>query len=492
MLLAISAWILMTVRQYNARRLRKGLVYPPGPYPLPLLGNLFQFPTSSWWLKLTVLGQRFGPLVHLSMGSKHVVLIGSQETAIELLEGTNSADRPQFIMAGDLMGFGVSIAFIGYGERWRTYRRISHRVMSVTAVQMYNDMLAKEAIRLVRSLVQDPQSYREQMRFSLGRTIVEVIYGIDCPTPDNTYIKVAEETLENITHAVIPGSFMVDIIPWLKYLPYIGLPFQKHAREGQKQVKLMVERPFKHVHRERSNGTAKPSFTSSLLDGEIGLAESSDRDSIVSWAAATMYGAAGETMHATLLNFILAMTQNPAVQKKAQAEIDSVVGRLRSPSFDDRPHLPYVNALVKELTRWRVVLPLGVPHMCYEDIQYKGYFLPKGAILIPNVWSISQDPVRYKDPLTFDPERFIKQNPEVDPLGFAFGYGPRICVGRNFAINQIYIFVASLLWALDITPFDNKNVPEPEYTTGFIRAPLPFLCNITPRHPGVEDISNMF
>lgn len=115
---------------------------------------------------------------------------------------------------------------------------------------------------------------------------MEVIYGIDCPTPDNTvsfspvlrswhcseirkYIKVAEETLENITHAVIPGSFMVDIIPWcayfvifpdyctdfdfvtVKYLPYIGLPFQKHAREGQKQVKLMVERPFKHVHRER-------------------------------------------------------------------------------------------------------------------------------------------------------------------------------------------------------------------------------------------------
>lgn len=98
--------------------------------------------------------------------------------------------------------------------------------------------------------------------------------------------------------------------------------------------------------------------------------------SIFEWTAA------GETMHATLLNFILAMTQNPAVQKKAQAEIDSVVrgfftsprfplphteipgnikvGRLRSPSFDDRPHLPYVNALVKELTRWRVVLPLGI------------------------------------------------------------------------------------------------------------------------------------
>lgn len=62
------------------------------------------------------------------------------------------------------MGFEPSIALIGYGERWRTYRRISHQVMSVTAVQMYNDMLAKEAMRLVRSLAQDPRSYKEQMR----------------------------------------------------------------------------------------------------------------------------------------------------------------------------------------------------------------------------------------------------------------------------------------------------------------------------------------
>jgi len=250
----------------------------------------------------------------------------------------------------------------------------------------------------------------------------------------------------------------------------------------------MVRRPFDHVHRTRSDGTAKPSFTSSLLDGEIGLAQSSERDDIVSWAAATMYGAAGETTQTTLSSFILAMTLNSAVQKKAQAEIDNVVGRLRMPNFSDRPHLPYVNALIKEVTRWKVALPLGIPHMCREDIQYKEYFLPKGTVLIPNQWSISQDPVYYKDPEVFDPERYLKKVPELDPFSFVFGFGPRTCLGKNFAINQIYILVVSLLWAFDISPIDNADIPKPLYSSGFVSAPLPYLCNIVPRHSGVEEL----
>ncbi|KAF5310610.1 hypothetical protein D9619_007764 [Psilocybe cf. subviscida] len=487
LILACSTLIFLALRPLSVAS--KRFIYPPGPRALPLFGNLFEFPTSRWWFKFTELGEKFGILIHLSVAGRHIVVIKSQEIAKELLEGTSTADRPPFVMAGELMGFGISIAFIGYGERWRTYRRISHQVMSITAVQMYHEMQEKEARRLVHAFVKDPQSYREQLRFTVGRTIMDAIYGIDCATPDDTYIKVAEATLDNITHAIIPGSFVVDAVPWLKYLPYIGLPFQKHVRDGRKQVQLMVQRPFQHVLRNRENGTAKPSFTSSLLDGEIRLRETAERNDIVSWAAATMYGAAGETMLATLLNFILSMAQNPGIQQKAFAEIESVVGRQRCPNFSDQPRLPYVNALIKEVTRWRVVLPLGIPHMCRDDTQYKDYILSKGTILIPNVWSISRDPVYYKDPQVFNPERFLEEGPELDPFGFVFGFGPRTCVGKNFAINQLYIFVASLLWAFEIAPVDNKEIPNPAYSSGFVSAPVPFLCKITPRHSGVEELT---
>ena len=98
------------------------------------------------------------------------------------------------------------------------------------------------------------------------------------------------------------------------------------------------------------------------------------------------------------------MTLYPEVQKKAQAEIDAVVGPNRLPDFHDRPTLPYINAIVKELTRWHLVVPLGrpfviiiiattltssegIPHMSTVDDEYNGFYIPKGTIMIGNAWS---------------------------------------------------------------------------------------------------------
>jgi cytochrome P450 len=76
----------------------------------------------------------------------------------------------------------------------------------------------------------------------------------------------------------------------------------------------------------------------------------------------------------------------PDVQKKAQAELDEVVGRGKSPTFADYDHLPYIRALVKETLRWRSAFPLGIPHRVIQDDTYEGYRIPKGATCIPNVW----------------------------------------------------------------------------------------------------------
>ncbi len=89
---------------------------------------------------------------------------------------------------------------------------------------------------------------------------------------------------------------------------------------------------------------------------------------------------------ASVRAFFLAMAMYPDIQRKAQEELDRVVGRTRLPDFEDRNNLPYVNAVVKELTRWNVVAPMGLPHAALEDDEYNGYFIPKGSIVIANVW----------------------------------------------------------------------------------------------------------
>lgn len=82
------------------------------------------------------------------------------------------------------------------------------------------------------------------------------------------------------------------------------------------------------------------------------------------------------------------MTLYPDVQKKAQAEIDEVVGTGRLPGFEDRENLPYTNALVKESLRWHPVGPMGLPHVSTEDDMYEGYFIPKGSLLLANIWFV--------------------------------------------------------------------------------------------------------
>lgn len=145
------------------------------------------------------------------------------------------------------------------------------------------------------------------------------------------------------------------------------------------------------------------------------------------------------------------MSLHPDAQKKAQAELDAVVGPDRLPRIKDYDRLPYINAVVKETLRWQIVAPLGVPHVSQEDDVYNGYFIPAGTILMANSWcalrpsrsigcgsyifyrAMVNDPSVYPDPKEFRPERFMKDgkfNPEVqDPGHFAFGYGRRY-VGR--------------------------------------------------------------
>ena len=140
-------------------------------------------------------------------------------------------------------------------------------------------------------------------------------------------------------------------------------------------------------------------------------------------------------------SLFLAMAVNPEVQVKAQQEIDRVIGNDRLPGFEDRDHLPYINAICSELLRWLPAAPLGVPRLLLDDDHYNGFHFPKNSIFLVNAWyatsvmhrfvfsfqcrGLLHDPERYPNPSKFDPERYTKAHPEQDPRTIAFGYGRR-------------------------------------------------------------------
>ncbi|PRD21741.1 UNVERIFIED_CONTAM: Cytochrome P450 2J2 [Trichonephila clavipes] len=125
----------------------------------------------------------------------------------------------------------------------------------------------------------------------------------------------------------------------------------------------------------------------------------------------TFFGAGSETVRLTVDWLALTMAAYPEVQKKVQAEIDNVVGRERMPSWDEHEKLPYTEAVIMELMRWRTIIPINVLRYTLWDTTLNGYFIPKDSVVVANLWSVHHNPKYWgADAETFRPERFLTKD----------------------------------------------------------------------------------
>ncbi|THV03792.1 cytochrome P450 [Dendrothele bispora CBS 962.96] len=190
---------------------------------------------------------------------------------------------------------------------------------------------------------------------------------------------------------------------------------------------------------------------------------------------------------ATSATFILAMALNPEVQKKAQAEIDRVIGTDKVPTIADASKLPYTMAVLKETMRWHPPVPLSIPRRTTQDDTFNKYFIPKDTVVIPNLWAVSRS---VANPEQFNPDRYLDKNMSSsipDPSEWAFGMGRRICPGRYLAENSLKAIVTGILATFDILPPENEII-LPEFTSTHVSYPKPFRCQIRPRSQEKEQL----
>ncbi|KIL63063.1 hypothetical protein M378DRAFT_164944 [Amanita muscaria Koide BX008] len=191
------------------------------------------------------------------------------------------------------------------------------------------------------------------------------------------------------------------------------------------------------------------------------------------------------------------MTVHPVEQQRAQQEIDQVIGSDRLPTFADRSSLPYVEALYREVLRWRPIAPLSVAHATDVDDVYKGYYIPKGSMVFANVWAISRDETKYPEPEEFRPERFFNEDGSLndDAIGYVFGFGRRICPGQHMADLVVWLMITSVLAMFNISKDKDEdgNVIEVDasidsFTDSYTSHSLPFKCAIAPRSQLAETL----
>jgi len=266
----------------------------------------------------------------------------------------------------------------------------------------------------------------------------------------------AEKAMEVGNKAMQPAYALVNIFPILKYIPawFPGAGFKRKALEWRVFAERMVEIPFDDVRKKMAEGSEVPSLVlNSLRAGE-------DPED-VKWVSGTLYVTGADTIHGLLCAFILAMVSNPGIQRKAQAEIDQVVGNDRLPGFEDRTNLPYVECIIKETLRWSTISPLAAPHRVLEDDHYEGYWIPRGSTVLTNLWAIAFDESTYEDPKRFKPERYEDGSEgALDPYLYGFGFGRRICPGMHYADSMIYIVIASVLATFNISKPRNDDGDE--------------------------------
>ncbi|KAF4436303.1 O-methylsterigmatocystin oxidoreductase [Fusarium acutatum] len=246
------------------------------------------------------------------------------------------------------------------------------------------------------------------------------------PFKEDILIKMAGQAMDNVTAAGVPGAFLVDILPLLRYVPdwIPGANFKRLAKKWASELNDLTEKPYAFVKHQHALGKQDNSFVSRLEVGD----STEEARFMTKWSALSMYAAGADTTVSSISLFFLAMILYPDVQKKAQEEIDGVIGNARLPNCSDRQSLPYVNAIVKEVLRWNPVVPMGLPHTSTVDDVFEGYFIPKDALIMPNIWYFAHDPEVHHEPMRFNPERFLSTDgnqPEQDPHTYTFGFGRR-------------------------------------------------------------------
>ncbi|KAI0295339.1 CyP450 monooxygenase [Multifurca ochricompacta] len=457
-----SAILLISLSIFTTRSRRRHQKYPPGPRRLPLIGNLLNMPSKDGWVTYKKWSDQSGSdVVHVDVMGSHIVILNSGKAANELLEKRSA-------IYSDSMGLDFSHGTLPYGDRWRRLRRAFHAHFNATTSKEYRPLEMKAVQRLLRNLFENPDKFSQHLRLMTGQIILSIAYGLDVRTEDDPYVVAAERVVKAVSHvSSSPWFLLLDMMPWLIYMPswFPGGSFLLEARKSHPIVLSTIETPHAEVKAALVTGTATTSVTAKMISQ---LHENSTEEEILATKAIPgfTYLAGSDTTVSALRTFFLAMTLYPQVQRKAQAEIDSVTGGSRLPDFSDMASFPYVDAVIKEVLRWHPVTPLGVPHRVMEDDVYEGHFIPAGSVIIPNVRGIIHDCVLFPEPDRFHPERWLVPDPPPSPE-IVFGYGRRICQGRFMVRDTIWATIVNVLATFDISPVED-NPPKELYSSGLV------------------------
>ncbi|PTB75330.1 cytochrome P450 [Trichoderma longibrachiatum ATCC 18648] len=441
---------------------------------------------------------QYGDVFYTKVGLQHFIWLSSPTAVKDLMDKRGSiyssrAASPMINMVSNQ----ERLNFLPYGEKWRTLRNILHSALNLETTSSYKpvqDFESKQALWEILHAKDDTAFSDINRRYSTS-TIMTITYGQRVPSLSDPLYQDILKIVRHFSLATAPGGWMIDTLPMLADIvpEWLLQNWKTVARQWYEEDSRIYLRMYNKLMTDIENGTAPNCFLKDMAREKI--EKSLISDVTAAFAAGALIEAGSDATTTALNNVILACLLYPEVVTGAHEELDRVVGSNRMPDFSDEPNLPYIRGIAKETLRWRASTKIGTCHSTTQDDWYKGFFIPKGAVIVLNWWAIHMDESRWKDPQRFDPTRYL-----ADPLTeaesmaqpdanlrdhFTFGAGRRNCPGVHIAHNSLFINIARLFWAFNISKAidadGNAIEPSTEAQPGFLLTPVKFPCRLEAR-----------
>ncbi|XP_025062287.1 cytochrome P450 2K6-like isoform X3 [Alligator sinensis] len=460
--------------------------FPPGPRPLPIIGNLHIIDLKRPYRTLLKLSETYGPIFSIQMGFTKMVVLSDYETVKEALvnQADAFAERPKVPVFEDFSnGYGITFS---HGENWKVMRRFTLTTLRDFGMgkRAIEDQIVEECEHLIKSLESQkgkPFEPTITMNAAVANIIISILLGERFDYEDPRFIRLLHLIHENARLLGLPSVQIYNLFPALGFLLKGHKTVLRNRDELHAFIKVVFIERFKKLDKNDQR-----SFIDAFL---VRQQEKSDtnvyfhNDNLKSLVS-NLFAAGMETTYTTLRWGILLMMKYPEIQQKVQDEIMTVLGS-NPPRIKHRTKMPYTDAVVHEIQRTANILPLSAPHMTTVDVTLKGYFIAKGTYIIPFLGSVLKDKSQWEKPDTFYPEHFLDSEGKfVKKEAFLpFSAGRRICAGETLAKMELFLFFTSLLQRFTFQPALGLSTSDLDLTpaAGLRRAPMPHEICAVPR-----------
>ncbi|XP_048775568.2 cytochrome P450 2J6-like [Ostrea edulis] len=466
---------------------RKKRNLPPGPTPVPLLGNLILFRKDPRAYKLyTKLAEEYGNIYSLHCGSTLIVILNGYDAINEAFvkQADVFTDRPQLFVP--LIGVSKGTGLTYNSDRpWKILRRFALQALRDFGVgkKSLEDRIQEEVHVVMETLkISDGQPIRVKPLFLSAATniICSVMFGARFQYTDDRFNELTD-VLDSIFRLNAPFA-KENFFPFTRNLPG-GKELIRKRSAAIEKVKQYLAVTIKE-HEE----TFDPDIIRDFID--LYIKASRDESDPEIYTEANVYKvivdlflAGGETTGTSLDWSLLYMITFPDTQRKCQEEIDHVVGKSRSVGLEDRGKMPYLEATLLEIQRIANTLTFSLPHIAKQDTQLLGFDIPKDAIIIANLYSAHIDQKYWEEPHMFKPERFLNDAGSLKRRDafVPFSTGPRFCIGEPLARMELFLFFTNLLQRFRFSMDDKDNPPSLDGIQALTLTALPYRLVAIPR-----------